>query len=111
MLSRAVAVIETGGFDTIQITCADLALGILEHRSDIRVVSAEIDTPGDLNALRLARIVRARRPLIEFVFTSPSPNPTSERLPVRSRFIAKPYEAGDLNHVLRSFRLWHPGNK
>jgi two-component system, response regulator PdtaR len=48
--------------------------------------------PGSMNGLRLAHAVRGRWPPVELLVTSALGDITAKDLPVRGRFLAKPYE-------------------
>src|SRR2546421_3255185 len=49
---------------------ADEAIAILENRRDITVVFTDIQMPGSMDGLKLARAVRGRWPPIKIVATS-----------------------------------------
>jgi len=50
--------IESAGFEVIQAANADEAIPILKARPDIHVVFTDIQMPGSLDGLKLARFVR-----------------------------------------------------
>jgi CheY-like chemotaxis protein len=55
--------IENAGFEVIQAANADEAIAILKARPDIHVVFTDIQMPGSMDGLKLARFVRtAGRP-------------------------------------------------
>jgi CheY-like chemotaxis protein len=54
--------IESAGFEVIQAANADEAIAILETRPDIHVVFTDIQMPGSMDGLKLARFVRDRWP-------------------------------------------------
>lgn len=55
-------VIESAGFEVIQAANADEAIAILIARPDIHVVFTDIQMPGSMDGLKLARYVRNRWP-------------------------------------------------
>ena len=63
-------VIENAGFEVIQAGNADEAIAILEARPDIHIVFTDIQMPGSMDGLKLARFVRDRWPPIKIVATS-----------------------------------------
>ena len=67
---HAVDLVEAAGFRAIEASNADEAIGILEKRKDIRIVFTDIDMPGSMDGLRLARAIRERWPPIELILTS-----------------------------------------
>lgn len=63
-------IIGNSGFDVVEARNADEAIEILEARSDIHVVFTDIQMPGSMDGLKLARFVRRRWPPIKIVATS-----------------------------------------
>ncbi|MGZ5154679.1 MAG: response regulator, partial [Burkholderiales bacterium] len=62
LLSRlhAVRLVEDAGYTAIEASNADDAIAILEARKDIRIVFTDIDMPGSMDGLKLARAIRDR---------------------------------------------------
>ncbi|WP_457093258.1 response regulator [Microvirga sp. P5_D2] len=54
-------------FEVIEVASTDEALSSLESRSDIRLVVTEIDMPGCLRGLDLARFIMRRWPYIGII--------------------------------------------
>ena len=61
---------EAAGYRAIEVSNADEAIAILEARKDIRIVFTDIDMPGSMDGLKLARAIRDRWPPIELILTS-----------------------------------------
>ena len=80
---------------------ADQAIDILESRRDITVVFTDIQMPGSMDGLKLARAVRGRWPPIKIVATSGRPDVGELDLPEGGRFLAKPYGSLEIAGVLR----------
>ena len=97
----AVSVAEESGFEVLSAATADEAIGILESRSDIRLVFTDVHMPGSMDGLRLAHAVRGRWPPVELLVTSALGNVTAKDLPERGRFLPKPYNAATLSRVLQ----------
>jgi CheY-like chemotaxis protein len=93
----AVSVAEDSGFEVLSAASADEAIGILESRSDIRLVFTDVHMPGSMDGLRLAHAVRDRWPPVELLVTSALGNITTKDLPDRGRFLAKPYDVATLS--------------
>src|ERR1700693_2273388 len=66
----AVEMIADPGFEAVEAANADQAIGILESRRDITVVFTDIQMPGSMDGLKLARAVRGRWPPIKIIATS-----------------------------------------
>lgn len=62
--------IESAGFVVIQAANANEAIAILSARPDIHVVFTDIQMPGSMDGLKLARFFRDRWPPIKIVATS-----------------------------------------
>src|SRR5580698_8497257 len=87
----AIEMIEAAGFDTLEAGNAGEAIAILEARPDIHVVFTDIQMPGSMDGLKLARFVRGRWPPIKIVATSGFVIVRKDDLPEGSRFLPKPH--------------------
>src|ERR1700681_3467573 len=96
----AVDMIEAAGFEVVEAANADEAIEILEARRDITVVFTDIQMPGSMDGLKLARAVRGRWPPIKIVATSGLVDVGEKDLPEGGRFLRKPYQAKALANVL-----------
>jgi len=67
---HAADLVEAAGYRAIEVSNADEAIAILEARKDIRIVFTDIDMPGSMDGLKLARAIRRRWPPIELILTS-----------------------------------------
>jgi len=97
----AADVIAASGFDVIEASNADEAIEILERRPDIAVIFTDIQMPGSMDGLKLARSVRGRWPPIKIVATSGLVHVTESDLPEGGRFLPKPYSPAQVTGVLR----------
>jgi two-component system, response regulator PdtaR len=93
--------IEHAGFEVIQAANADEAIAILNARPDIHVVFTDIQMPGSMDGLRLARFVRNRWPPIKIVATSGQVVASASDLPAGSVFLPKPYRDAEVVATLR----------
>jgi CheY-like chemotaxis protein len=98
---NAVEMIGDAGFSVVEAGNADEAIAILEARPDIRVVFTDVQMPGSMDGLKLARFVRGRWPPIQIVATSGSFNLGNDDLPEGSRFLPKPYQPEQIVAALR----------
>jgi two-component system, response regulator PdtaR len=97
----AADVIGDAGFDVVEAGDADEAITILEARPDIHVIFTDIQMPGSMDGLKLARFVRGRWPPIKIVATSGFISVRKDDLPEGSRFVPKPYRAEQIVATLR----------
>jgi CheY-like chemotaxis protein len=97
----AVDMIEAAGFAVAEAANADQAIEILEARSDITVIFTDIQMPGSMDGLKLARAVRGRWPPIKIVATSGHVHVSETDMPAGGRFLPKPYSPAQVTGVLR----------
>lgn len=101
----ATAILEEAGFEVIEAPNADEAVSFLESRKDIRIVFTDIDMPGSIDGLRLAKAIRERWPPIELILTSGKYDLPNIWLPERGKFLRKPYRAAALVGVINEFAI------
>lgn len=94
--------IEEAGFEVVQAANADEAIAILRVRSDIGVVFTDIQMPGSMDGLKLARFVRDRWPPIKIVATSGLVAVGDGDLPDGGVFLPKPYRSAQVVATLRA---------
>lgn len=97
----AVEMIAAAGFEVVDAENADQAIEILETRPDITVVFTDIQMPGSMDGLKLARAVRGRWPPVKIVATSGHINVAETDLPDGGRFLPKPYSPDQITDLLR----------
>jgi len=97
----SVEILEDEGFEVIPAANADEAIAVLSARSDIRLVFTDIQMPGSMDGLKLARFVRNRWPPIKIVATSGHVPAGADDLPTGSVFLPKPYSGAELVSTLR----------
>lgn len=98
---NAAEMIGEAGFNVVEAAHADQAIAILEARPDIHVVFTDIQMPGSMDGLKLARFVRGRWPPIKIVATSGFVSVGKDDLPEGSRFLTKPYRPAQIIATLR----------
>jgi CheY-like chemotaxis protein len=97
----AADMIKAAGFEVIEAGNADQAIEVLEARPDITVVFTDIQMPGSMDGLKLARAVRGRWPPIKIIATSGRLHVDDVDLPEGGRFLPKPYSHAQVTRVLR----------
>lgn len=98
---HAVEIVENAGYEVVVAANADEAIAVLEERPDIHIVFTDIEMPGSMNGLKLARFVRGRWPPIKIIATSGHVSVLSDELPDGSVFVPKPYLADQIVAALR----------
>lgn len=87
----AVGMLEDAGFRMIEAVNGDQALQLLAADSDVHLLFTDVNMPGTINGLALARQVRDRWPHIGIMVASATRPSQSDDLPADSRFELKPY--------------------
>jgi DNA-binding NtrC family response regulator len=93
--------LQEAGFEVVEAADADVAVAILETRTDIRIVFTDVDMPGSMDGMKLAAAVRDRWPPIEIVIVSGHKRPIDITLPPRSEFFQKPYDIDAVTATIR----------
>jgi CheY-like chemotaxis protein len=99
---RAVDMVEDAGFTSVEAVDADEAVAILESRSDIALLLTDIQMPGTMDGLGLARSVHERWPPIKIILVSGQLTLANIDIPADSRFFGKPLDAKDLIAEMQS---------
>lgn len=94
--------VEEAGCEALVVRTAEAAIRILEERTDIRVVFADLDVRGSLMGVKLAALIRDRWPPIELVLTGALP-PNLDHIPARGVFCDKPFREAKVVAAIRDF--------
>jgi two-component system, response regulator PdtaR len=93
----AVDELEEAGFHVLEVANADVALAVLEARSDeVQVLFTEVDMPGSMDGMALAEQVHQRWPHIRLLISSGYARPHPDEIPDRGHFVPKPYRGATL---------------
>ena len=90
------------GHDVTSVHNVDKAIEILT-RQQADVVFTDIDMPGSMDGLKLARAIRDRWPPIELILTSGHFDVPEGDIPERGLFFSKPYRDNEIVSALRRF--------
>jgi two-component system, response regulator PdtaR len=101
MRMLATDLLEEDGFSVVEASNAAHALELLEKRKDVRLLFTDIQMPGEMDGIGLARRVHELWPEIQLLITSGRERPSAGDIPEKGRFIAKPYGAGLLKRQAR----------
>ena len=94
--------LEDAGYDVVPVSDADHAIRVLEARQDIHLVFTDINMPGSMDGLELARHVSDRWPDVKLIVTSGGARKSEMEMPAGGIFIAKPYSLSRIVAQLRS---------
>ena len=92
----AVTLLEETGADVVELGSADEALSYLvEHADEVAAVFTDVQTPGALDGLQLARSIKSTWPGIMVLVTSGQIDQPDD-MPDTIRFLAKPWRPLDV---------------
>jgi CheY-like chemotaxis protein len=94
-------VLEDAGFAVVEAMDAREALEQLEAHPEVRILFTDVQMPGELDGVALARIVHDLRPDVHLVIASGRTRLLPEEIPDNSRFVPKPYRPDELVDVMR----------
>ena len=79
------------GYRVLEAANSREAIAILEAGARVAVLFTDVNMPGDLDGLGLARVTHERWPNVRLLVTSGGQRAGPEDMPDDGRFIAKPY--------------------
>jgi len=89
----AVGAFEDAGFEVLEGKNAQAAMAIFETEgSRVQALFTDVEMPGAMDGLMLARRIHEDWPLISVMVASGQVNPGENDMPENSRFFKKPYE-------------------
>ncbi|RYE47277.1 MAG: response regulator [Hyphomicrobiales bacterium] len=92
--------LEDVGFRVLEAATADEAMGILKNNPNIEAIFTDIDMPGSIDGLKLAKLVGQSHPDMAILLTSGYLKIPKNDLPETVAFIPKPYEIDVVvNHI------------
>ena len=91
LLMEAMDLVEDAGLTAYGARNADAAIGLLERHPDIRILFSDVEMPGTMDGLKLARAVRDRWPPVTIIMTSGRLKVSADDMPENGMFFAKPY--------------------
>ena len=95
-----VADLEDAGFGVYEAAGADEALRLLSAHPEIEALFTDIDMPGSIDGLKLARLARLSHPKISILITSGYLKIAKNELPPETVYFSKPYDVGHVvNHI------------
>jgi CheY-like chemotaxis protein len=97
-------ILEDAGYVVTEAASADEALPLLADGEATEAILTDINMPGTLDGLELARIVDGLMPEIAIVLMSGKELPRRENLPLKATFVAKPFSASALLQRVAEFR-------
>ena len=91
------------GHAVIQVADASQALEILrESAHKVDLLFTDVRMPGRIDGMQLAELVTAAWPEVKVLIASGHIRPSQAEIPVRSRFMPKPYTCSDMNRMIEA---------
>jgi DNA-binding NtrC family response regulator len=97
----AATMLQDAGFDTLEADTAEDALHMLEDDHDVCVLFSDVQLPGKMDGLALAKTVHDRWPDIGLVLTSGGVNVRADQVPDDGEFLPKPYDVREMVEAVR----------
>ena len=84
--------LEEAGFQVLEAANADVAMAVLEARSEeVVVLFTDVDMPGSMDGMALAEQVHRRWPHVLLLISSGYARPHPDEIPDHGHFVPKPY--------------------
>ncbi len=83
--------LEDAGYEVLEAADAEEALAILASHDSVQLLFSDIDMPGSINGLDLARIVNDRWPDVRLLLTSGNHRLQDDQIPDSGQFVCKPW--------------------
>jgi two-component system, response regulator PdtaR len=93
--------LDEAGFKVFEAVNADEAITLLQARPDVQAVLTDIEMPGSMNGLELARVIQDRWPGVGVVVTSGRAQPGPDDVSDAVAFVSKPYLPDTIISVIR----------
>jgi CheY-like chemotaxis protein len=92
--------LESAGYRVLEAASAEEAISILEDGAGVAVLFTDVNMPGGLDGLGLARLVHDRWPCVRLLVTSGGIKVGPADVPDDGRFLAKPYSLSKLTSLV-----------
>jgi two-component system, response regulator PdtaR len=92
--------LEDAGYRVIEAANAGQAIAILETGIPVDVLFTDVNMPGDMDGIRLVRLVHNRWPDVGLIVTSGRADIPAADLPDDGQFIRKPYRLSEMSEMV-----------
>lgn len=96
----ATDIVEEAGLPVLAAADGEEAVRLLDTYPDIGILFTDINMPGDVDGIALARIARDRHPFMQLLFVSGYMAGDSAALPEGGHFFGKPYDVDQISSTL-----------
>ena len=99
----AVDLVLSAGHQPVDASDAEEAIRILESRDDVDLVFTDVQMPGTMDGVKLARYIQDRWPPVKLIVASGAAILEESSLPTGSRFFSKPYDDKTITDAIARF--------
>jgi CheY-like chemotaxis protein len=100
--ANAVELLQDAGFNVLEAETGDHAMEIMADHTEISVLFTDINMPGSLDGLELARRAHLARPKLKIILTSGRVRPSEPIEPLGGIFVEKPYVGQEIVKLIKS---------
>jgi CheY-like chemotaxis protein len=104
-------ILDDAGYRIIEAGSGDEALTLYQARPHIRAVVTDVEMPGSLDGMGLAKRVAELRPFVGALIVSGRARPADADLPDDALFLAKPYMPEELLSALEQVMAVHDAKR
>ena len=94
--------LRAANYNIVEAGSADEAMDLLEAGEEFGLVMTDVEMPGSMNGIALAKVIHERWPDIALIVTSGRVRPAAETLPARAEFMGKPSRPADVVRAVQS---------
>jgi len=102
----AAETLRDAGYEVIEADDAEEALALMSARDDIALLFTDINMPGRMDGVELARRAHNLHPAIRLLLTSGEVRLTQREIPDDGLFLAKPYSPNDMTRAVSLLLAW-----
>lgn len=99
-----VSLLEDWGHEAFSAANSATAIAALEANASIELVITDVDMPGTMDGIALAKYVAKRWPPVRLIVVSGKVAPAERDLPEGARFFSKPYQDQVLHTAIEEMR-------
>ncbi len=102
----AIDIVRSAGFEALEAANADIAISILGSHTRVGVVITDVDMPGSMDGIGLARYIHTHWPDIKLIVVSGKQVLPEIHLPPGTMFLGKPYLHGEIAGAVAQMLGW-----
>jgi CheY-like chemotaxis protein len=92
--------LEDAGYEVLEAASADEALKVMNSGKAVGLMFTDVNMPGSMDGLELARVAHRLWPSVKLIVTSGAGRVRQSDVPDDGRFLAKPYSLSELSKTV-----------